>query len=200
MSENQPHPASPADTATEPGFAPLAFDGFAGWNMIGSGKFIEIGDGIIESEGGPGLLWYTQRQFADFILRLEWQASAQTDNSGVFIRFPDPGNSLDIPIRQGYEVQIDNIGKNPEAGTENDPLHMTGAIYKLAPSLAAPEVGRWHSFEIEANGPAITVRLDGAQVSRLENASRSPCGYIGLQNHHAGSRVRFARLRIKELS
>ena len=60
-------------------------------------------------------------------------------------------------------------------------------------------IGLWHSYEIEANGSTITVRLDGQQVSQLQNANRSPKGFIGLQNHHPGSRVQFARLRIKEL-
>jgi len=123
-----------------------------------------------------------------------------TDNSGIYIRFPDPGNDLTIPDTLGYEVQIDNTGRNPDTNTFNDPLHNSGAIYKLAPSTVKPDVGQWHTFEIEANGATSTVRLNGQQVSQLQNASRSPKGFIGLQNHHAGSRVQFARLRIKALA
>jgi hypothetical protein len=33
----------------------------------------------------------------------------------------------------------------------------------------------------------------------LNNANRSPKGFIGLQNHHFGSRVQFQNLRIKTL-
>lgn len=183
----------------EPGFQPLGSGGLAGWKMIGAGNFIELGGNIIESVGGIGLLWFTQKQFKNFILRADWQAFDQADNSGIFFRFPDPGTDLNIPINQGYEVQIDNTGRNPEAGTFSDPLHNTGAIYKLAPSQAVPAIGKWHTFEIEANGATLTVRLDGQQVSQLQNAPRSPQGYIGLQNHHVGSRVQFTRLRIKEL-
>lgn len=43
------------------------------------------------------------------------------------------------------------------------------------------------------------IRLNGQQVSRLLNANRSPKGYIGLQNHHFGSRVQFRNLRIRPL-
>jgi hypothetical protein len=183
----------------EPDFLPLGSGGLAGWRMLGAGGFIELGGNIIEAAGGIGLLWFPAKQFKNFVLRLEWQAFSPSDNSGIFVRFPDPGSDLNIPINQGYEVQIDNTGRNPEANTFDDPLHNTGAVYKLAPSNAAPALGQWHTFEIQANAATLTVLLDGQQVSQLQNANRSPQGHIGLQNHHAGSRVQFRRLRIKEL-
>lgn len=185
----------------EPSFAPLGSGGINGWKMAGSGGFIELGGNIIESFGGIGLLWFTRQQFENFVFRVDWRAAAWDDNSGVFIRFPDPGNDLTIPVTQGYEIQIDNTGKNSDTNPPiyGDPLHNTGALYKLAGSTSAPTVGQWHTFEIEANGSTITVRLDGQQVSQLQNANRTPKGFIGLQNHHSGSRVQFTKLRIKEL-
>lgn len=185
----------------ETGFVPLGTGGLDGWKMVGAGSFVELGGNIIESAGGIGLLWFTRQQFQNFVLRVDWRASAQDDNSGVFIRFPDPGSDWTIPVVQGYEIQIDNTGKNPDTSPPSfgDPLHNTGAIYKLSGSAAAPSVGQWHTYEIEANGSTITVRLDGQQVSQLQNANRSAKGFIGLQNHHTGSRVQFTRLRIKEL-
>jgi choline dehydrogenase-like flavoprotein len=188
-----------ASLSAEPGFTPIGTGGIAGWKMAGSGGFIELGGNIIESFGGIGLLWFTGKEFKNFILRVDWRASTPTDNSGVFIRFPDPGNDWTIPVNQGYEIQIDNTGFNPDTNTFSDPLHNTGAIYKLAPSTATPASGQWHTFEIEANGTTITVRLDGQQASQLTNASRSPQGFVGLQNHDGGSLVQFTRLRIKEL-
>lgn len=190
-----------ARLGAEPGFAPLGTGGLDGWKMAGSGGFTELGGNIIESADGIGLLWFTRQTFKNFILRVDWRSSAVDDNSGIFIRFPDPGTNWAIPVTQGYEIQIDNTGKNPDTSPPSfgDPLHNTGAIYQLAGSTAAPAVGQWHTFEIEANGTTITVRLDGQQVSQLQNANRSPEGFIGLQNHHTGSRVQFTRLRIKEL-
>jgi choline dehydrogenase-like flavoprotein len=190
----------------ESGFTPLGNGGLAGWQMAGNGGFMELGGGIIEAVDGIGLLWFTKEQFADFILRVDFRMSSGTDNSGVFIRFPalgnsDPANDWKPAATQGYEIQIDNTGFNPDTNTFDDPLHKTGSIYTLAPSNSAmPLVGQWHTYEIEAVGPKITVRLDGQQVSQLKNAIRSPKGYIGLQNHHFGSRVQFARVRIKNLA
>jgi hypothetical protein len=194
-----------ASLGAEAGFVPLGSGGLNGWRMAGAGGFIELGANIVESFGGIGLLWFTRQQFKNFVLRAEFRLSSPTDNSGIFIRFPalgstDPANDWKPAVTQGYEIQIDNTGYNPDTNAFNDPLHETGAIYALAPSSAMmPAVGTWHAFEIEANGTTITARLDGVQVSQLVNASRSPQGYIGLQNHHAGSAVQFKRLRIKTL-
>ncbi len=74
---------------------------------------------IIESVDGIGLLWYTVEAFADFVLRLEWRASAPDDNSDVFVRFPslgsnDAANDWQLAVDQGYEIQIDDTGKNPD--------------------------------------------------------------------------------------
>lgn len=187
----------------EPGFKPLGSGGLAGWQMAGAGGFTELGGNIIESVGGIGLLWFTKEQFENFILRVDFRLSSPTDNSGVFLRIPalgssDPANDWKPAAAQGYEVQIDNTGFNPDTNGFDDPLHKTGAIYTLAPSNAVmPAVGQWHTYEIEAVGSTVTVRLDGQQVSQLANGTRLPKGFIGLQNHHPGSKVQFTRLRIK---
>jgi hypothetical protein len=185
---------------TESNFVPLGAGGLDGWRQAGAGRFVELGAGIIESDGGPGLLWYTRQQFEDFILRVDFRLSSPTDNSGVFLRFPDPGGDPNVAVQQGYEVQVDNTGFNPDTNAHGDALHATGAIYTLAPSSAQmPSVQQWHTFEIHAMGPKITVLLDGVQVSQLLGASRSPRGFIGLQAHHAGAKVQFARVRIQDL-
>jgi hypothetical protein len=192
----------------EPGFTALGTGGLAGWQMAGFDGFIELGANIIETVDGIGLLWFTRQEFTNFVLRLEWRASFPDDNSGVFIRFPalgtsDPANDWKIAVNQGYEIQIDDTGKNPDVNpnTFNDPLHLTGSVYTLAPAtrLASLPLGQWKSYEITAQGNRITVILNGQQVSQLNDASRSQKGFIGLQNHHFGSRVQFRNLRIKAL-
>lgn len=190
----------------EPGFVSIGTGGLDGWRMAGFGGFIELGANIIETVDGIGLLWFTKQQFADFVLRVDWRASFPDDNSGVFIRFPalantDPANDWKLAVDQGYEVQIDDTGKNPDVNpnTFGDPLHMTGAVYKLAPAatLASRPLGQWNNYEITAQGNTVTVVLNGQQVSKLTNGNRPAKGFIGLQNHHFGSRVQFRNIRIK---
>lgn len=192
----------------EPGFRTIGNGGLDGWRMAGSGSFMELGGNIIETVDGIGLLWYTREQFADFVLRVDWRATYADDNSGVFIRFPalgntDPANDWKLAVDQGYEIQIDDTGKNPDVNppTFGDALHVTGSVYKLAPAttVASRPLGQWNTYEIQAKGNDITVILNGQPVSSLKNGNRPKKGYIGLQNHHAGSRVQFRNIRIQPL-
>jgi choline dehydrogenase-like flavoprotein len=194
--------------AVEPGFQVLGNGGLRDWRMAGFGSFMELGANIIESVGGIGLLWFTAQEFADFVLKVDWRASNPDDNSGIFLRFPalggsDPANDWQLAVAQGYEVQIDDTGKNPDTNppTLGDALHQTGAIYKLAAAtiLASFPVGQWNTFEIEAKGNDLKVTLNGHFVSSLTNGNRPLKGHIGLQNHHAGSRVQFRNLRIRPI-
>jgi hypothetical protein len=182
------------------GFRSLGNGNLDGWRMSGPGRFIPMGGNLIESEGGTGILWYTREQFDDFLLRIDWRANDRSDNSGVYIRCPALDPTDPTPADQsGYEVQIDERGFNSETGQENDPMRFTGAVYNLAPAnaLTQSQVGAWHQFEIEANGSLIIVRLDSNEVSRLTNANRNMRGFIGLQAHHAGSRVQFRNILIQ---
>lgn len=85
--------------------------------------------------------------------------------------------------------------------TFNDPLHTTSSVYTLAPatSIASRPLGQWNTYEIQAKGNDITVTLNGQQVSRLKNGTRRKQGFIGLQNHHGGSKVQFRNIRIQTL-
>ena len=52
------------------------FDGktLNGWKMAGEGKFILVeSDAALQSEGGMGLLWYSEKIYKNFILKLEWK-------------------------------------------------------------------------------------------------------------------------------
>ena len=169
---------------------------------------MELGNNIIETIDGIGLLWYTREQFANFILRVDWRATYPDDNSGIFLRFPalgnsDPTNDWKLAVDQGYEIQIDDTGKNPDVNppTFGDPLHVTGSVYKLAPAtkVASRPLGQWNAYEIQAKGNDITVILNGQLVTSLKNGNRPTQGYIGLQNHHVGSRVQFKNIRIQPL-
>ena len=120
------------------------FDGktLNGWKMAGEGKFVLVeSDAALQSEGGMGLLWYSEKIYKNFILKLEWKSSDEGDNSGVFVRFPDPDDNPNNAVREGYEIQIDD-----KAG---EPIHQTGAIYNFA---APSEIVSKLSRSVEYNG------------------------------------------------
>lgn len=189
----------------ETGFVELLGVGsLRSWRMAGEGAFRQRDEGL-ESEGGPGIYWYAAREFADFVLRVEWRVTTAEDNSGVFVRIPalgqsDPASDWQPAVEQGYEIQIDERGIDPATSTADSPLHRTGAIYALAPAAAglSRPVGAWNLFEIEARGDALRVALNGRPASELRGApGRRAGGHIGLQAHHPASRAQFRSVRLR---
>jgi choline dehydrogenase-like flavoprotein len=195
--------------APSPGFKPLFTGSLAGWQMAGAGDFLVVLGSILETRGGLGLLWYTREVFRNFVLQLDWLSFNPTgpnsDNSGVFLRFPalnasNPGSDWQLAVDRGYEVQIDDTGFNPDTGLRGDPLHQTGAIYGLAASsrVASKPAGSWNTYVVEALTGRIRVTLNGELVTDYAtDGSRPPAGHIGLQNHTG--KVQFRDIMIRTL-
>ncbi|HSV16324.1 MAG TPA: family 16 glycoside hydrolase [Tepidisphaeraceae bacterium] len=166
------------------------FDGksLTGWHQAGPPGF-DLKDGILTAHGGMGLLW-NDRELGDFILRLEFQVSKKEDNSGVFVRFPDPGNDPWIAVNQGHEIQICDTEAN----------NRTGAIYnfKDASELATKPVGEWNAMEIKVVGRSYTVTINKKVVNEYTSTTRPLRGHIGLQNHWGA--VSFRNITVEELT
>jgi choline dehydrogenase-like flavoprotein len=210
------------DAAAEAGFTPL-FNGHGlkGWTLAapsdkerypdGFPGGFRIADGALESFNQStelGLLWSHVPAPADYTLRLEWRVFRVEDNSGVFLRFPDPEskgyyNPAWVAVHAGFEVQIDELGQPDGAG-----MHRTGAIYNeptqtLSPQSARPP-GQWNEFEIRVQGDSYTVLLNGTQVSNFINphpgrglaSTPQEPSYVGLQAY-PGQRVQFRHIRIR---
>jgi choline dehydrogenase-like flavoprotein len=202
--------------APDPGFTML-FNGAetSKWRMSkiknqpgrdNPGTFLVV-DGTLESLPGTdlGMFWHVDPTPPDFILKLEFLRWRDDDNSGVFLRFPDPNsknydNTAYVAINFGFEVQIDEVGQGSPPG---QPIHKTGAIY----GFAAPQnanvkpPGEWNEMEIHAQGQNYTVFLNGTKVTEYANpdpnrGADSP-SYIGLQTHTG--RVAFRKIQIKQL-
>jgi hypothetical protein len=172
------------------------FDGktLDGWKMSGDGRFVILeSDAALESEGGLGLLWYSEKIYKNFMLKLEWKVSDEGDNSGVFVRFSDPDDNPNIAVREGYEVQIDDKA--------DDPIHQTGAIYDFAaPSkIVSKPPGQWNTMEIRTQDQSYTVVINGHKATEF-TGSRMTEGYIGLQAHDDKSKVSFRNIMIKDVN
>jgi len=202
-------------TPDEPGFTAL-FDGVstANWKMAGGGSFIAVDDVLEAVPGdGLGLYWCTDPTPPGFTLKLEWMRTREDDNSGVFVRFPDPdskgyANTAYVGVHFGFEVQIDELGAPDGAD-----MHKTGAIYgepgqAFALKPARP-VGQWNESEIRVVGQIYKVFLNGGRQpvttftfagdpNRPDRGLPSAPGaprFVGLQAHTG--RVMFRKIRIK---
>jgi hypothetical protein len=188
--------ASPAVTgAAEAGFVSLFSDGaLKAWRQCGPGHF-DVTNGVATGVGGMGLWWYTGRQYTNFVLRGEFMQEQPIADSGVFLRFPDPGHDPWNAVHQGHEMEIGD----PEP---KDPTWRTGSIYPFQASIRAntKPLGQWNEYEIICQGQTYTVRMNGEQIMTwTDPKQRTRSGYIGLQNYNDGKTVRHRNVRIKDL-
>ncbi len=163
----------------------------AGWAQCGPGSF-NVEKGIATGVGGMGLWWYRKQPFGDFVLRGEFLQEEGAD-SGVFLRFPDPGNDPWIAVKQGHEVEIGD--PKPDKGS-------TGSIYSFQAPRECPlrPSGEWNEYEISCTGKRYQVKLNGKLINDyIDTAGRPLRGYIGLQNYPYEKQVRHRNLRIREL-
>jgi 3-keto-disaccharide hydrolase len=175
----------------------VLFDGATlnDWTQAGPGSFA-VDNGMLRTQGGMGLLWYSATQFGDFELTLEWKVTKTADNSGVFVRFPDPRGDPFNAVAEGYEVQIDDEGAPDGAA-----IHKTGAIYEMRAPLraASSPPGQWNTYLIRVISQTYNVILNAQPVIVDFVGNRSRRGFIGLQNHQANDVVYFRNLRVTPL-
>jgi hypothetical protein len=199
-------PGREREAEDEAGFVPL-FDGksLAGWRVVqGKEPAWGVEDGHLVSFGKGGGWLGTTRPYADFVLRLDFRLTPES-NSGVYLRAPADHSHIS---RTGLEIQL--LDETHPRYKDIKPWQKTGAIYHVAapdPGHLEP-TGRWNALEIRAEGFRVVVRLNRATVvdDRLDahpelaaehTGLKRTEGLIGLQSHNG--RVEFRNLRVKEL-
>jgi len=193
--------------SNDSGFVPL-FDGqtLNGWHVQG-GKIEswQARDGILSCIAPEGGWLSTDKEYGDFVLRLDWRIP-QGGNSGVGLRYPENSHVS----RAGMEIQI--LDDNAVIHRDIKPEQHTGSIYYqvAAEQGAARPPGEWNSYEITCRGPLVVVVLNGTEVVRADMdehtegkggltplSQRPRTGHIGLQSHGTG--VDFRNIKIKIL-
>jgi hypothetical protein len=166
-----------------------------GWAQCGPGHFT-VTNGIATSHGGMGLWWYTNRTFTNFVIRGEWRFENRQSDTGVFVRFADPGQDPWSAVKSGHELEL---GDDPEG---KDPTWKTGTLYPFQPPTHVPAkpIGEWNSYEFAVVGQIYIVRINGETVTVwTDPKENTKAGYIGLQNYQEGKGTQQRHLRIREL-
>ncbi|MFF9070461.1 OmpL47-type beta-barrel domain-containing protein [Streptomyces sp. NPDC014891] len=204
------------------------FDGsaasFSKWQHVGGGKFGLSADRAMTSSTtvpGMGMLWFPQRQYGDFSLKLQWRDDAPgagNANGGVFVRFPWVHDNPEEPrpewvaIKYGHEIQV--------LDRPDGDMYKTGSLYGfdrvgLAGAGVTPK-GTWNDYEIRVESQHYSVFRNGRLINEFDNTGgrvfepprgddpgtdgrRYASGYIGLQVHGTTDVISYRDIRIKEL-
>jgi hypothetical protein len=193
--------------ADENGFVPL-FDGksLAGWIGATDGYLVQDGAIVCDQKKGGNL--FTEKEYADFVLRLEVQIPKGANN-GVAVRAP---NATGTVAYAGTEIQV--LDDDDEQYATIKPYQFHGSVYGIvaAKTGARKPDGEWNDQEITLDGRRIKVVVNGQTVvdADLDEVSKDgtvdgkehpglkrAAGHIGFLGH--GHPVAFRNIRIKEL-
>jgi hypothetical protein len=209
--------AYPAAHAQEAGRLPAGFvslfngKDFTGWRVPqGDNGHWRIVDGVIDydaSSEAPGEkdLW-TEKEYGDFVLRLDWRiketpfvnpnvhivrpdGSSKRDAKGKPVLMAVPDSDSGIFLRGQSKAQVNiwcwPVGSGEVYGYRTDekmpPSVRAGVTPKV---LADRNIGEWNTFEITLGGHRLTVVLNGETViDKAELPGLPARGRIALQHH-----------------
>ncbi|HSI14616.1 MAG TPA: family 16 glycoside hydrolase [Chthoniobacter sp.] len=165
-----------------------------GWKYFGKAE-MTIRDGTVTtpaSDSVQGVFWYTKKTFGNFVLQMEFNVDSMDTNSGVYMRFPDPGTDFRVPDDHGVEIDIlggrtGTVFCHPAKGGRD----------RFPSKGAALLVGAWNDLEISAEGQKYIVKLNGQVINECTGTGTLG-GYIGLQALKGA--VSFRNIRVRELA
>lgn len=146
-----------------------------------------VDDGLVANrlEGKDPAYLVSKTPYDNFEIRAEFYTDADA-NSGIFIRCDNPKV---IGANTCYEVNI--FDKRP------DPTYGTGAIVDIAKVGPMPKAAdQWNTYEIKAEGPKLTVVLNGQKTVEVEDTKHAT-GPIALQ--YGSGLVKFRKVQIRPL-
>lgn len=190
----------------EAGFTPL-FNGtdFSGW--MGATDKYEVVDGAIRCKEGQGGNLLTEKEYGNFVARLEFMLPPG-GNNGLAIRTP----SADVDTAyEGLELQV--LDNDAPQYKDLHEYQYHGSIYGLAPARRGylRTTGAWNYEEVVVDGDHVTVRLNGVEIlnadlvavrehpadGKAHPGAARKAGHFGFAGHNEP--VAFRNIRIKEL-
>jgi hypothetical protein len=196
------------------GFVSL-FNGrdLTGWKLPeGDNGHWKVLDGVIdydaESEAKQDKNLWTEREYGDFILRVDWRIKEtpytnpnvpiilpsglhKKNERGEEIKTSVPDSDSGILVRGGSKSQINIWGWPTGSGEvygyrmdKNMPPEVRAGV--TPKKNADKNIGEWNTFEITMRGDRLSVRLNGDLViEQAQLPGIAAKGRIGLQHHGA---------------
>lgn len=167
------------------------------------GDVWSVKDGTIVCTGVPTGYLRTEKEYSDYVLRLEWRwtpGEQKGRNSGVFVHVSGPdkvwpkgaeaqlaaGSAGDFWLMDGYKLVSDPARKDPK----ND-RH----VFRSANDVEKP-FGEWNQYEITCKGRDVDLKINGTLVNRGSDAETTG-GAIILQSE--GAEIHFRNITLTPL-
>lgn len=193
-----------AQQGRDSGFEPI-FNGrdFSGWT--GDTENYEVVDGVLACKSGKGGTVFTEKEYSDFIARLEFKLPPG-GNNGLAIRYSGEGQ----PHLEGFELQV--LDSEDPKYAQLDPRQYHGSVYGLVAAHRGylRPTGEWNFQQVTVRGSKIKVELNGTTIldadladvkeskdGALPAGAKRKSGHFGFAGHN--DPVAFRNVSIREL-
>ena len=192
-----------SESADDKGFVSI-FNGkdLSGWQ--GATASYDVVDGAIQCRKGTGGNLFTEKEYSDFVVRLEIK-TPPAGNNGLAIRYPGKGNPAFDGMTELQVLDVEYPGKLA-------PYQFHGSAYSMVAAHRGYlyPAGHWNYQEVTVVGSKIKVELNGsvildcdlADVTDEAKIKQHPgkdlkSGFFGFAGHN--DPVQFRNITIKEL-
>jgi 3-keto-disaccharide hydrolase len=166
----------------------------------------EIADGTVRCKPNQGGTIFTEREYSDFVARLEIKLPPG-GNNGLAIRYPGEGDTAYVGM---CELQV--LDNDAAKYASLDPRQYHGSVYGMVAAHRGylRPVGEWNFEEVTVQGSRITVELNGtrivdadvAQVTEFLDGKAHPgkdrrSGHFGFAGHN--DPVAYRNIAIREI-
>ncbi len=172
-------------------FEPI-FNGkdLSGWKVPADNIWWLVEDGVMQVRSGPekkGSILWTEKDYADFIVELEFKFGEGTVDSGVHLR-----NQDQIQIGISGSLKRD-MTASPYIPGKGYPVEAEGVADLL-------KLDDWNHMRIEVRGMEYVCHLNGKKVMTYSTETGIPKGPIGLQLHgNKDMAIDFRDIKVAEL-
>jgi hypothetical protein len=200
-SENQNQPVVPKEKI-------MLFDGkdLTGWKPFAGDSNADpaivwsVSDNVIRCSGQPAGYMRTEKDYANYLLHVEWRWPGQGGNSGVLIHMTGPDTvwpkSLECQLHSGNAGDFWVIGGVETSEHAGKGQRINGRrTMKLKDSSEKP-LGQWNAYDIICKNDWVVVLVNGVLQNVATKCSLS-AGRICLQSE--GTPIEFRNIYIEPL-
>lgn len=172
-------------------------------------KIWTIKDGIIMCEGSINGYLLTEKEYSDYVLKLQWRwtdkpphnPKSKVRNSGVFVHVSGPdkiwpksieaqlmeNNAGDFWLVGEFKLNVDKSRQDPKVDRH---------YFRTIKDGVENPLGQWNQYEITCKGDTIKLVVNGKTVNEGTKAEMTK-GKILLQSE--GAEIHFKDIELKQL-
>jgi hypothetical protein len=179
---------------------------FSGWKLYTREaghdvtKTWSVGDGVIRCEGRPAGYMRTEKDYAGYLLHVEWRWPEKGGNNGALVHMSGPDNvwpkSLECQLHSGNAGDFWVIGGIETAEHAKGGKRVSGRrTVKLKNSSEKP-LGQWNTYDIICKDDWVVVLVNGV-LQNVATGCSANSGKICLQSE--GTPIEYRKIYIEPL-